>query len=496
MSTKKRGNAFTITTALLLSLTLIGAMPFYTGGWVGALETGEGVDVISEDVNLEEAETDLENEDEALTEDDEKKLESKKTKKSKKSKQETSADDEETEEDPDGTSSDTINEEMDDEVYVVVNSDGTEPVTDPDDGEFEEDMDTVSALAAVSEEEPDASAETLDEEKQKENDKKKNKKDKKDKKDSDDEDGPVDDQIIDGFPSTYQPLLEELKAAHPNWTFEPVHTGISWKTALDAEDDGGTSLISPEAPSAQKNGNKTYDGHLKRASRGTVAYYLDPRNFLNEDEVFQFLNQAYDEDSQNVDTVASIIGGSFMDGSSPDGGYDNYQACIDDAGEQAGVNANVLAAMIIQEQGWEGSSLVSGNKDGHEGYYNFFNVGAWTTDGMSASERGLWYAAGEGSGETSYGRPWDSPYEAILGGAAFYYENYICNGQNTCYTKKFNVGNGADAVGEHQYMTNVDAANGEGKLIRKAYENNPDVAATFQIPVFDEMPLETCQLPQ
>lgn len=498
MSTKRRGNAATIALVTLISLTMVAALPFYTNGWASAVETEEMVDITQNDVYLEEGISDEEMDEMDLEEEDENISEDENQKKNKKKSDENSDEDSEditlsaTESDESDTDADVeealemnaVEDETDTDSEADVESDSdTDPSSDIDNEEYAID----EASADPEDQEVIEEAEVVEDDPEEEN---------KEEEEKDDEDVPVDDQIIDGFPSTYQPLLQEMKAAHPNWTFVPIETGVSWKEAVKAEDHGSTSLVSPDAPAAQKNGSKSYDGRWKRASRDTIAYYMDPRNFLNEDEVFQFLTQEYDEESQNVDTVGSIISGSFMDGESPEGGYDNFQACIDDAGEEAGVNANVLAAMIIQEQGWSGSSLVSGEKDGYEGYYNFFNIGAWTTGSMSSTERGLWYAKGEGEDETSYGRPWDTPYKAILGGATFYYEKYISNNQNTYYTKKFNVRNGADQIGEHQYMTNVDGANDEGKLVRKAYENYPDMSATFEIPVFEDMPEETCQLPQ
>ena len=303
--------------------------------------------------------------------------------------------------------------------------------------------------------------------------------------------------IEEQFPESYQPLLQKLLENHPGWKMEAANTGIDWETALDAEDAGSTNLISPSAPKAQKEkSNKKYDGRWDLANRETIAYYMDPRNFLNEDGIYQFLDQTYDAESQNVDTVAAVIEGSFMEDADPEEGYESFAACIDDVGAETDVNPNVLAAMIIEEQGWEGSSLSSGKKEGYEGYYNFMNIGAWTTDSMSSTERGLWYAKGEGKKKKSYERPWDSPAKAIKGGAEVYSENYIANNQDTYYTKKFNVMNGEEAVGTHQYMTNVQAAADEGSLVKRAYKKeNKNLPALFKIPVFENMPEEICALP-
>lgn len=54
---------------------------------------------------------------------------------------------------------------------------------------------------------------------------------------------------------------------------------------------------------------------------------------------------------------------------------------------------------------------------------------------MSAITRGLWYASQSGS----YGRPWNSIEKSIIGGATYYSENFLKNGQDTFYLKKFNV---------------------------------------------------------
>ena len=85
-----------------------------------------------------------------------------------------------------------------------------------------------------------------------------------------------------------------------------------------------------------------------------------------------------------------------------------------DAAAQSGVSPYVLAAMILQEQGTNGGTpLISGNYSGYSGYYNFFNVEAYQSGSMSATQMGLRYASQSGS----YGRPWNTVEKSILGGA-------------------------------------------------------------------------------
>ena len=301
-----------------------------------------------------------------------------------------------------------------------------------------------------------------------------------------------------GFPESYKPGLRMLHAAHPQWVFKADKLGYSWSSALSKETaKPGTNLVSSSSPvsyrstaagayNASNNTWTRYDGSWYAASEKVVAYYMDPRNFLSENGIYQFMTHRYDSATQNESTVAAVISGSFMQGSNPGGGYSSYSSLIDEAGKSTGVNPNVLAAMIIQEQGWSGSSLVSGTYPGYQGYYNFFNIGAYTTDTMNAIQRGLWYASRQG---------WNTPYKSIVGGAEFYADEYVSNNQDTYYTKKFNVKNGLSHVATHQYMTNVAAAAGEGSIVKSAFNSNSNYPVTFNIPVYDDMPATACQLP-
>ena len=301
-----------------------------------------------------------------------------------------------------------------------------------------------------------------------------------------------------GFPESYKPGLRMLHAAHPQWVFKADKLGYSWSSALSRKRQSRertlcklviTCFIPIDTAGAYNASNNTwtrYDGSWYAASEKVVSYYMDPRNFLSENGIYQFMTHRYDSATQNESTVAAVISGSFMQGSNPGGGYSSYSSLINEAGKSTGVNPNVLAAMIIQEQGWSGSSLVSGTYPGYQGYYNFFNIGAYTTDTMNAIQRGLWYASRQG---------WNTPYKSIVGGAEFYADEYVSNNQDTYYTKKFNVKNGLSHVATHQYMTNVAAAAGEGSIVKSAFNSNSNYPVTFNIPVYDDMPATACQLP-
>ena len=52
--------------------------------------------------------------------------------------------------------------------------------------------------------------------------------------------------IDQNFPESYMPYINALKAKHPNWTFNAVHTGLEWDTVLSHETyevNEGISLV-------------------------------------------------------------------------------------------------------------------------------------------------------------------------------------------------------------------------------------------------------------
>lgn len=302
-----------------------------------------------------------------------------------------------------------------------------------------------------------------------------------------------------GFPESYKPGLRALHAAHPTWTFKAVKVSASWTQALNAETASpGTNLVSPSSPvsyrstaaGAYNSSTKkwsTYDGGWYPASKTVVAYYMDPRNFLNDTGIYQFMIHRYDSSHQNATTVAAVVKGTFMETRNPGSGYSNYASLINAVGKSSGVNPNVLAAMIVQEQGVNGtSSLISGTYSGYKGYYNFFNYGAYATASNSKIVNGLIYAKNHG---------WNSVYNSIKGGADLYYSGYVSKNQDTYYLKKFNVNNGTSKLATHQYMTNVQGAASEGTLLRKSVGSSSSYSITFEIPVYTSMPASACPLP-
>ena len=313
-----------------------------------------------------------------------------------------------------------------------------------------------------------------------------------------------------GFPQSYWSGLKTLHAMYPEWVFKAQPTGFDWDYAVDQETVIGKSLVQSTSKSSWKSTDpKAYNwdtgkwtefdtGGWVAASREIVAYYMDPRNFLTQNSIFQFLLQSFDANVQNVAGVERLVSGTFLANTvtDTDGKKLYYPQVIYDAGKKVGVNPYVLAAMIIQEQGTKGlSDSISGKAPGFEGYFNFYNIGAVAGGGNTAVKNGLIYAKGGTNGTgTSYGRPWNSRVKAITGGAQFYANGYVTAGQNTLYLKRFNVQ--GDNPFTHQYMTSVWGAASEGLSLAGGYsEELRQAPLVFSIPVYDNMPGSPCAQP-
>lgn len=309
---------------------------------------------------------------------------------------------------------------------------------------------------------------------------------------------------IESFPESYRPALYKLKEVHPNWNFEAYYTGLDWS---EVEAHENICLKNTVYENGVPNSlwlctcGKYGDTGYRCASKKAVNYYLDPRNFLTETTVFQFLELSYDSNITRANVEAAVKN-SFLSGSvNIDGANYTYVDLIMQASQETQVSAMHIVVTIFQEIGRgtrqaDGSySLpkgVTGTVPGYEGLYNFFNYGA--SDGSGAVERGLEKARSLG---------WTNPKIALINGTKVALaDNYINKGQNTKYFYKFDVvGNSILKAGEscsvdtslfynHQYMTNIKDPNSQSSMLfnRYADSNLLDTKLTFRIPVYNNMP--------
>ena len=326
-------------------------------------------------------------------------------------------------------------------------------------------------------------------------------------------------EMPEGVPEIYKEYIENLLSLHPNWNFIFYDTKLDWNDVISTDIQGalGRSVIYYTLPHSYRSTqsgaynwredkwlNPDNESGWYQASAQTIAYYMDPRNFLNESNIFMFEALSYDSSTQTIDGVQKILKGSFMDGVSIKN-TDNQEVTYAQAYIDAGIKANVspyhLASRTVQEVGKNGSGSTNGKyiaKDGtnYSGYYNFYNIGATASSDPIAN--GLKYATGSTSSEankTKYMLPWNSQYKAIVGGAKWIGNGYINNKQDTLYYQKFNVVN---QVWWHQYMANISAPYSESISIKKTYSDLGilDNSFTFLIPYYKNMPEKACQLPE
>ncbi|MGN1420806.1 MAG: fibronectin type III domain-containing protein [Eubacterium sp.] len=217
-----------------------------------------------------------------------------------------------------------------------------------------------------------------------------------------------------GFPESYVQKLTALHNKYPNWIFEPLITNIDWQTAVNGERSSHSkqliqNISSYDASmfcrcsSCYVNGKYVVQesGNWVSASETAVQYYMDPRNWLDEQHIFQFESTAYDG-TQTKAGVEAILDGTWMHDSlityRTTGGsvklYDSttkYSDVIMKAANDSGMSAYYLASKIRQENGGAtaSASAVNGTVSPFQGIYNYFNIGAY-----SGASDGLAWAAG------------------------------------------------------------------------------------------------------
>lgn len=349
--------------------------------------------------------------------------------------------------------------------------------------------------------------------------------------------------IAEGFPEDYAAKLAELHEQHPNWIFEPLMITqmkgqYTWDyiVYMETDDEPSSNLV----PSSDKYinwrhpSNERFDSGSYRASVDTVRYFLDPRNFMDEEQIFQFCD--YKEyENITLSMVETVLKGTFMENAMLDGTYSNttFAKYIYDLGRELKVNPIYLASRVRTEQGAAGTSAFSNGNVGdrlwyyysngltgyengkwinaptsgwteaelkaYNGYYNFFNIGSSGNgyfniykNGIDRAKKGTAEKKDDWGGDAS----WNTRWKSIYGGAYTATKSYINNYQNTSYLHKFCVDPRATGNFWHQYMQDVTGAYDMAKSSYKSFKDNGvlDIPYTFLIPVYDGMP-DSCKHP-
>ncbi|MBR2020414.1 MAG: hypothetical protein IKA05_08465 [Clostridia bacterium] len=342
-------------------------------------------------------------------------------------------------------------------------------------------------------------------------------------------------ELLDaGFPVDYAVSLTELHLLHPSWTFTPLgvtklEAEHTWDYVIDQETrNESINLISKADTYAaywhETNRNQPETGYYQ-PSRVAVSYFMDPRNFLNECDIFQFFDLSASVEG-SLAAVNAVLVDTFMEGAMLENGK-TYAQTFCDIGAELGINPVYLAVKVRQEQGVNGTSpIISGEcgsllwkyyseqiqktesgKDvippsaGYtesdlvalDGYYNYFNIDA-SGEGAFEIYREAMLRAMEGTpafSERWGGSPaWNTRWKSLYGGAYFLKTSYIDRYQSTIYLQKFNVDSRSGRTFWGQYMASLPGAMNEGRTLYRSFAslNALDSPCTFLIPVYGNMP--------
>lgn len=291
----------------------------------------------------------------------------------------------------------------------------------------------------------------------------------------------LDDNIYPG----YKNLIKDMQAKHSNYTFLLYYTGLDWNEVLTAEYQGhGRSPKNLFQIGNKYNGmwvcpvcgTAKYDnGTWCCSSLEALSYMMDPRNSINDSDVFQFKDLEGSDVTYN--DIARVVSGygSFINNS------EAIQAIVD-ASATYNINGYFLVAKIINEHGKNGSILSNGQGYNGQfvGVYNYFNIGSTGNGAANIIRNGLTYAQNHG---------WTSIRASIFGGTEVVKNSYMDTySQNTFYYQKFNV-SGRSTLASHQYQQNIMAAQSQGSSLKAYYSGSATPKEfVFIIPLYKNMP--------
>lgn len=301
-----------------------------------------------------------------------------------------------------------------------------------------------------------------------------------------------------GFPESYILPLQKLHVLHPNWNFVISNTNLNWNDVIENEsvpvnknlinfshslDKVDKSLLSTDG-AAYSNGTYYQFQGWYAPSKQTIAFYMDPRNWLNEKTVFMFEQLSFNANYHTSNVIQTMLNNTFMQGSYYYNGKTwTYADTFVDVGRQKNVSAVHLASRVLQEQGTKGSATI--NMQGSDGkvYHNYFNILATGSTNEQVIANALTVAKANG---------WSNPYLSILGGASTISGEYTSVGQDTNYYEKFNTINHKNLYW-HQYMQNVRALPSESIRTYSSYYERGilENSYTFKIPIYNNMPDKT-----
>ncbi len=258
----------------------------------------------------------------------------------------------------------------------------------------------------------------------------------------------VDEYTTTALPYSYKAQIDALKKAHPNWTFEYRHLGVDIHTY------------------AERIATLYKSSTGKSISVSTVLENMNPKNFLDDKNVFMFLDMLrFDEQSYTEKGIRAL----WSEKSGAVCTENEAVKYFTQAGKSLRVNSYYLLARAVLESG-HGTSSLSKGKVGTDGklYYNFYGIKAYdknpSTGAVYAEQRG-----------------WDTPFRSIVEGANWITDQYLQRGQNTPYFFRYYP------YKDHLYMSDLEAPKKDAQNVYQCYSGAGKLnsALHFIIPVFD-----------
>lgn len=141
---------------------------------------------------------------------------------------------------------------------------------------------------------------------------------------------------IESFPESYRPYLYALQEKHANWKFTAMYTGLDWSKVTTEESHLSTRYNRLSVSLTPSSWDKAWhyflaNGSTNRVEQGwvtasanSVKFTMDPRNFLNEETIFQFEELTYNESIHTLQGVEQILYGTEMSKTVTENGTTKY----------------------------------------------------------------------------------------------------------------------------------------------------------------------------
>lgn len=238
------------------------------------------------------------------------------------------------------------------------------------------------------------------------------------------------------MPAQYEKEINALKEKHPNWSF----------TFVDTE--------------------RTFDETLQIYGTSR-AKYIDPFYYLNEENIFAFLDiDTYDPETWTDDGVKAIWANEKTITK------DEALSYFKNASTSLLMNPYYITCRAALESGYGSSQFAKGTVKDYEGYYNFFGIQCYDSNPTVGAK----YAKE---------RNWNTVEISITEGANWVKDQYLDRGAVTPYFFRYSGFWSTEKV----YMSDAQAPEKEAQILKRAF-SDPNAKAHFIIPVYRELPAE------